>query len=68
METPQVARKDWLQEGMNFALDQDRLTTDEVSVLELIQKKVTLLETEYPNPKITSQADWPYLTFLLSSK
>ena len=68
METPQVARKEWLQEGMNFASDQVLLTTDEVSVLELIQKKVTMLEIEYPNPKITSQADWPYLTFLLSSK
>lgn len=68
METPQVARKDWLQEGMNFALNQNIITTDEVSVLELIQKKVTILEIKYPNPKITSQADLPYLSFLLSSK
>ena len=67
METPQVARKEWLQQGMNVALEQDIFTTDEVSVLELIQKKVTMLKTEYPNPKITSRADWPYLSFLLSS-
>ena len=68
METPQVARKDWLIEGLKFASEKNLLTTDEVSVLELGDKKVSLLHPEYPNPKITSQADLPYIKFLLSSK
>jgi 2-C-methyl-D-erythritol 4-phosphate cytidylyltransferase len=68
METPQVARKDWLVAGMKFAFSKNILTTDEVSVLELVDKKVSLLNPNYPNPKITSRADLPYLKFLLSSK
>mgnify|MGYP000710253399 CR=1 FL=1 len=33
---------------------------------QLIGKKVSLFNPNYPNPKITSSADWPYLEFLLS--
>ena len=68
METPQVARKEWLVQGMKIALEKKIMITDEVSVLELIEKKVSLLNPNYPNPKITSHSDWPYLKFLLSSK
>ena len=68
METPQVARKEWLVQGMTIALDKKLVITDEVSALELIGKKVSLLNPEYPNPNITSHSDWPYLKFLLSSK
>mgnify|MGYP003955413803 CR=1 FL=1 len=66
METPQVSRKDWLEYGMKQVKKEKVLTTDEVSVLELIGKKVSLLNPNYPNPKITSSADWPYIEFLLS--
>lgn len=66
METPQVSRKDWLEHGMKLVKKEKVLTTDEVSVLELIGKKVSLFNPNYPNPKITSSADWPYLEFLLS--
>ena len=68
METPQVARKEWLVRGMKIALGKKLVITDEVSVLELIEKKVSLLNPGYPNPKITSHSDWPYLKFLLSAK
>lgn len=68
METPQVAKKEWLVQGMTIALEKKLVITDEVSALELIGKKVSLLNPEYPNPKITSHSDWPYLKFLLSSK
>ena len=66
METPQVSRKDWLEHGMKLVKKGKVLTTDEVSVLELIGKKVSLFNPNYPNPKITSSADLPYLEFLLS--
>ena len=66
METPQVSRTDWLLKGMHIAREKKIVTTDEVSVLELIGKKVSLLTPPYPNPKITSENDWPYFKFLTS--
>lgn len=66
METPQVARRDWLEKGMKIALEKNFVVTDEVSVLELLEKKVSLFNPQYPNPKITSSSDWPYLKFLLA--
>jgi 2-C-methyl-D-erythritol 4-phosphate cytidylyltransferase len=66
METPQVSRKDWLDRGMKLVKKEKLLTTDEVSVLQLIGKKVSLFNPNYPNPKITSSADWSYIEFLLS--
>jgi 2-C-methyl-D-erythritol 4-phosphate cytidylyltransferase len=68
METPQVSRKDWLEEGIKFASNNKKFTTDEVSVLELVNKKISLFNPQYPNPKITSRADWSFVNFLLSSK
>ena len=66
METPQAAKKEWLLKGMKMAHEGNILTTDEVSVLELIGKKCSLLTLSYPNPKITSKNDWPYFKFLTS--
>lgn len=68
MQTPQVSRFDWLEEGMQFVRKKNLIPTDEVSVLESIGKKVTLLDPKYPNPKITSNSDWSYIEFLLSKK
>ncbi|MDA8775328.1 2-C-methyl-D-erythritol 4-phosphate cytidylyltransferase [Opitutales bacterium] len=68
METPQVSRKDWLLEGIQLASKKKLQVTDEVSLLELIGKKVSLLTPSYPNPKLTSVADLPYFKFLIPQK
>ena len=68
METPQVSRKDWLLEGIQLASKKKIQATDEVSLLELIGKKVSLLTPPYPNPKLTSVADLPYFKFLIPKK
>lgn len=68
METPQVSRKDWLLEGIQLASNKKIQATDEVSLLELIGKKVSLLTPPYPNPKLTSVADLPYFKFLIPKK
>lgn len=68
METPQACRRDWLKEGIEITKKQNISTTDEVSVLESIGKKVSLFNLEYPNPKITSHSDWANIEFLISMR
>lgn len=68
METPQVSRRDWLLEGMELAIKKKLKTTDEVSVLELLEKKVSVLTPSYPNPKITSVSDLTYFKFLITQR
>tara|TARA_B100000161_G_C33549435_1_gene414630 strand:- start:437 stop:1159 length:723 start_codon:yes stop_codon:yes gene_type:complete len=68
METPQVCRKDWLLRGMKKIEAEKILVTDEASILELINKEVSLHDPGYPNPKITTNSDWPYIEFLLSQR
>ena len=68
METPQVSRKDWLLEGIQLASQKKMKATDEISLLELLGKKVSFLTPSYPNPKLTSVADIPYFKFLIQKK
>ena len=68
METPQVSRKDWLLEGIQLATQKKVKATDEISLLELLGKKVSFLTPPYPNPKLTAAEDIPYLKFLIQKK
>ena len=66
METPQCAKKNWLERGIQEAQKRSLHVTDEVSLLELIGKKVTLMNPNYANPKLTTTQDLNYINFLLS--
>lgn len=68
METPQCAKKSWLDNGIKKALKNKVFATDEISLLELINKKVTLVDPGYANPKLTTTKDLDYINFLLSNK
>ena len=65
METPQAFRAAFLREGINKAFEENVLVTDESSAIELTGRSVTLIDPGYPNPKVTSPADLPYVEFLL---
>ena len=66
METPQVTRKEWLEDGLRKAEQLGLIVTDELSALELINRKATFLDPKYPNPKITTSSDLAYVEYLLN--
>jgi 2-C-methyl-D-erythritol 4-phosphate cytidylyltransferase len=68
METPQCAMKSWLDNGIEKAIKNNIFATDEISLLELTNKKVTLVDPGYANPKLTTIKDLDYINFLLSNK
>lgn len=55
METPQVARMDWLSDALTTITDRGDLVTDEVSALRACGHPVHVVASTHPNPKIT----WP---------
>ncbi len=65
METPQAARKDWLIQGFQEANQKGIFITDEIAALELINKRTTFLQLDYPNPKITKVDDLNLVEYLL---
>ena len=66
METPQVTRKEWLDEGLRKAEELGLILTDELSAIELTKRKARFFTPEYPNPKITTTSDLSYVEYLLN--
>lgn len=57
METPQIFSKDLITEAYQKVKAGDADITDEVSALQLLGHRTTLVENHSPNPKITVQSD-----------
>lgn len=57
METPQVFRTSLLRRGYAGILERQVMVTDEVSVVESLGISTKLVTSDFPNPKITVQAD-----------
>ena len=56
-QTPQVVRRDWLEEAVETAIRAGRLGTDDAQLLEWMGRSVTMVEASAPNPKITRPED-----------
>lgn len=57
IQTPQVIRKEWLEEGFKKAIAEKLTVTDDVSLVELIGHPVKTVEGCYTNIKITTPDD-----------
>lgn len=57
IQTPQVIQKEILEEGFRQAIAQNLSVTDDVSLVELQNKKVKLVTAIYENIKVTTQDD-----------
>jgi len=68
METPQIAKRDLLENAYRYVLAEGLLVTDEVSALAAIGTEVRLVENPQPNPKITFPADLPLAEALLANR
>ena len=55
--TPQVARRDWLEEAALAAQRAGRQATDDAQLLEWKGRPVQVVEADSPNPKITRPED-----------
>lgn len=67
-QTPQVFRREILMRALRCAQETGAQITDEAAACELIGQPVILVENPDPNPKITIQADLPFVEWLLSRK
>lgn len=56
-QTPQVVRRDWLEEGLAKASASGRFATDDAQLVEWLGREVTVVESRSPNPKITRPED-----------
>lgn len=64
IQTPQIIRHEWLIEGFKYAIANNQLVTDDVSLVELIGKKVKLVEGAHTNIKITTPSDLSFANYL----
>lgn len=66
METPQVFERDLIVKAYARVEERGEQITDDAAAVELLKHPIALLENPYPNPKLTTPSDLPYLEFLLS--
>ena len=66
METPQVFSRELITRAYAKVAAKKLRITDDASAVELLKHPVALLENTYPNPKLTTPFDLPYLEFLLT--
>ena len=66
METPQVFARDLIVRAYAQVKRRRWRITDDVQAVERLGARVSLLENQHPNPKLTAPVDLVYLEFLLS--
>lgn len=66
METPQVFARNLIVAAYEKVAKKKLRITDDAAAVELLKHPVALLENPYPNPKLTTPADLPWLEFLLA--
>ena len=66
METPQVFSRKLIARAYARVAEKGLTITDDAAAVELLRHPIALLENPYPNPKLTTPADLPYLEFLLA--
>ena len=65
VQTPQVFKADVIVAAMKAVADEGVLVTDDTSACELIGQSVVLIESKNSNPKVTTESDLAFVSFLL---
>jgi 2-C-methyl-D-erythritol 4-phosphate cytidylyltransferase len=68
VQTPQIVKKSWLEEGISLADKRELTVTDDVAFAEMLGHKVQLVEGSYDNTKVTTQEDFILVKALLDQK
>jgi 2-C-methyl-D-erythritol 4-phosphate cytidylyltransferase len=59
IHTPQLIRRDWLEEGFEKIIREGATVTDDVSIAEWLGKPVTIVPDHATNIKVTTPEDLP---------
>jgi 2-C-methyl-D-erythritol 4-phosphate cytidylyltransferase len=65
VQTPQVFRVEVIRRALHEVFSRGLLVTDDTAACELIGQRVKLVESNSPNPKVTTPADLPLIELLL---
>lgn len=65
-QTPQVFRRDWLEAATDSATRTERRATDDAALVEAAGYKVKVVESRFPNPKLTRPEDLAFARVLLA--
>jgi len=68
IQTPQVLRRDWLEEGFTYARTHNQIVTDDVSLIEPLGYPVKLVNGCYTNLKITTPEDLVLAEYLWKNR
>lgn len=68
MQTPQIFRRDLIEEAYRAVAEKQMLVTDEVSAVELLGQAVVLVPNLDFNPKITFPRDFALAEFVLGQR
>lgn len=68
VQTPQIFRRDLLENAYRHIFERDLEVTDEISAVEEVGGKVVLWPNDEPNFKITYPADLPLADFILRQR
>lgn len=66
VQTPQAFRRDVILRAIEEVRRQGRVLTDDTAACEAIGQPVRLVESPFPNPKVTYPGDVPYIESLLT--
>lgn len=66
--TPQMFRFSLLDEAILHAIEHELTLTDDASAMEALGYTPTIVCAEYPNPKLTTTRDLPFIEHLLERK
>lgn len=70
-ETPQVFEKNIYMQALKYCIDNNLSITDDASAIEQFSKhtsmtyNIQLIESQYPNPKLTVPSDLEYIQYLV---
>ena len=65
VQTPQVFRPAIIRKALAEVFSRGLVLTDDTAACELIGQPVALVESDSPNPKVTTPADLPFVELLL---
>lgn len=67
VQTPQVFRIEVIRRALQTVMDRGLNVTDDTAACECIGQPIRLVESAFPNPKVTAPADLPLVEALLRS-
>lgn len=66
VQTPQAFRLEVIRRALTEVFTRNLSITDDTAACELIHQPVRLVESQTPNPKVTTQADLPFVELCLN--